>query len=223
MTARAVVVDVEGTTTDVRFVHDTLFGIARADLPSFVVAHAGEPEVEGAREAVAVALGVDPEEVTATALAETLRAWIDADRKDTELKALQGRIWREGYLAGRVRGHVYRDVRPALERWRAAGAKLAVFSSGSVEAQKLLFRHSTDGDLAVLFDAHFDTRTGKKDDPRAYAAIAAALGVAPVEVLFLSDAPREVEAATAAGMRARLVARGERRADAVSSFDEIDG
>jgi enolase-phosphatase E1 len=197
---RAVLLDIEGTTTDVRFVHDTLFGVARRDLPAYVAAHPNEPEVRCAREAVAAEQGRPAGDVTADALAAALLAWIDEDRKETSLKALQGKIWREAYASGGLRSHVYPDVEPALRRWRAAGLTVAIFSSGSVEAQKLLFRHTAAGDLTGHLAAYFDTTTGPKREPESYRRIAGALGLPPGAVLFLSDIVAELDAAAAAGM-----------------------
>lgn len=199
--ARAVLVDIEGTTTDVRFVHDTLFPVARRDLAAYVSAHAGSPEVEAARSAVARERGAGEQAVSDGELAAALLAWIDEDRKETTLKALQGKIWRSAYESGGLRSHVYADVEPALRRWRDLGVMLAVFSSGSVEAQELLFRHTTSGDLTGLFTAFFDTTTGPKREAGAYQRIAEALGLRPEEVLFLSDVVAELDAAAAAGMR----------------------
>ncbi|WP_437612516.1 acireductone synthase [Sorangium sp. So ce834] len=225
--ARAVLVDIEGTTTDVRFVHETLFSVARRDLAAYVSAHAGSPEVEAARSAVARERGAPAQAVSDGELAAALRAWIDEDRKETALKALQGKIWRSAYESGGLRSHVYADVAPALRRWRERGATLAVFSSGSVEAQKLLFQHTTSGDLTGLFTAFFDTTTGPKREAGAYQRIAEALGVQPGEVLFLSDVAAELDAAAAAGMRTVQLLRpgtarepGSRHA-AAERFDEI--
>ncbi|WP_434046198.1 MULTISPECIES: acireductone synthase [Sorangium] len=225
--ARAVLVDIEGTTTDVRFVHETLFSVARRDLAGYVSAHAGSPEVEAARGAVARERGAREEAVSDGELAAVLLAWIDEDRKETSLKALQGKIWRSAYESGGLRSHVYPDVEPALRRWRDSGVTLAVFSSGSVEAQELLFRHTTAGDLTGLFTRFFDTTTGPKREAAAYQRIAEALGVRPGEVLFLSDVAAELDAAAAAGMRAAQILRPGTARDAggrhavAERFDEI--
>ncbi|WP_437757874.1 acireductone synthase [Sorangium sp. So ce1389] len=225
--ARAVLVDIEGTTTDVRFVHETLFSVARRDLAAHVCGHAGSPEVEAARGAVARERGVSAAAVSDGELAAALLSWIDEDRKETSLKALQGKIWRSAYESGGLRSHVYPDVEPALRRWRDLGVTLAVFSSGSVEAQELLFRHSTAGDLTGLFTRFFDTTTGPKREPGAYEKIAEALGVRPGEVLFLSDVAAELDAAAEAGMRTVQILRpgtardtGGRHAVA-ETFDQV--
>jgi enolase-phosphatase E1 len=190
----AILTDIEGTTSSLSFVHDTLFPYARARLPAYVAEHGGD-------------------------LAQLL-AWMDADAKVTELKDIQGRIWAEGYAAGELTGHVYPDAAEALQHWHADGLKLAVFSSGSVAAQKLIFGHSDQGDLSPLFSGWFDTTTGPKREAMSYLLIADALGVSPADMLFLSDIAAETDAAKAAGMRAMLIDRDGGAGD-IASFAEI--
>ena len=187
---RTVLTDIEGTTSAIAFVKETLFPFALGALDSFLDAHGAEAEVAAI---LAQVPGPDPR--------TTLRGWMAADVKATPLKALQGLIWRAGFEDGRLRGHLWPDVAPCLRAWHAAGLRLAVYSSGSVEAQRLLFRHSLAGDLEPLFDGFFDTRMGHKRDAASYAAIAAALGDAAGQVLFLSDVAEELDAARAAGLR----------------------
>jgi enolase-phosphatase E1 len=191
---RAILTDIEGTTSSLSFVHDTLFPYARARLPEYTAEHGGD-------------------------LAQLL-AWMDADAKVTELKDIQGRIWAQGYAAGELAGHVYPDAAEALRRWHGDGIKLAVFSSGSVAAQKLIFGHSNQGDLSPLFSGWFDTTTGPKREAMSYLLIADALGVSPADMLFLSDIAAETDAAKAAGMRAMLIDRDDGAGD-IASFAEI--
>lgn len=214
---RAIVTDIEGTTGSIAFVHEVLFPYSRARLASFVAEHpdAVGPVLEEARRLAG--------EMDEAALVEALIRWIDEDRKAGPLKTLQGMIWRSGYESGEIVGHVYDDAVRGLRRWREAGLRLAVYSSGSVEAQKLLFGHSRAGDLTGLFDAWFDTAVGAKADSASYLRIAEALHEPPARVLFLSDAPAEIAAARAAGMQAvRLVREGQAAAGEAASFDEID-
>ncbi len=134
--------------------------------------------------------------------------WLmDRDRKSTGLKSLQGKLWEEAYRAGDLKGEVYPDVPPALERWRGQGIDIAIFSSGSVQAQRSLFSSTNTGDLTRFIRAYFDTTTGPKTAPESYARIAAALGRLPSEVLFLSDIGAELDAALAAGMQTALCVR----------------
>ena len=144
------------------------------------------------------------ETLAAAAYAEWL---MDRDRKSTALKSLQGRIWKGGYGSGALESHVYPDVRPALERWRAQGRSVAIFSSGSVLAQRLLFENTREGDLTPLLQGYFDTTTGPKGAADSYRRIAEALRVAPAAVLFVSDVPAELDAARSAGMGTALCVR----------------
>jgi enolase-phosphatase E1 len=150
----------------------------------------------------------DPSLSTEAVIALFLQ-WIDEDRKVTPLKTLQGLIWADGYTRGELRGHVYDDAAEYLRIWHAAGHRLHVFSSGSIAAQKLLFGHTSHGDLTPLFSGYFDTTTGPKLENSSYSKIAAAIGRAAGEVLFLSDHTGELDAAAAAGMRTACLDRGE--------------
>lgn len=219
---RVVLTDIEGTTTSISFVTDVLFPYARARIPAWVHAHAAEPEVAAALVQVRAEAGV----ARTDEVVEVLLRWMDEDRKATPLKTIQGLIWEQGYANGDLQSHLYPDVIPSLRAWRAAGLTLAVYSSGSERAQRLLFAHSPDGDLTPLFSAFFDTRVGGKREARSYQAIAAALDVPTAEVLFLSDVLEELDAAAAAGMETRWLVRegagGQNmRHQMARSFEEI--
>ena len=203
MIPRAILTDIEGTTSSIAFVHDVLFPFSRSRLADYVDEHAGALTaiLDGVR-----AEAGDPLLDTGGCIA-LLEQWHDADRKIGPLKALQGRIWQEGYASGAIRGHVYPDAAAGLRRWHQRGFMLAVYSSGSVAAQKLLFGHSDFGDLTALFTAHFDTQVGAKQEADAYRRIAEALGCAPRDILFLSDVEAELAAAHAAGLAVTLLAR----------------
>jgi enolase-phosphatase E1 len=199
-----VLTDIEGTTSAISFVKDVLFPYARAALPGFVREHGAEPEVRQWLDRAAVdAGGVCKDEV----IVEVLQGWIDEDRKHPALKALQGMIWQDGYDGGDYQAHVYPDAAQALRGWHAAGHTLAVYSSGSVPAQKLLFGHSTEGDLSSLFSAWFDTAVGGKRETASYANIVQALGVPARDIVFLSDIVEELDAAREAGLRTVLLDR----------------
>jgi enolase-phosphatase E1 len=202
---KAVLTDIEGTTSSISFVKDVLFPYARARLPAFVATHADVPEVnhwlhETAKEAGLVS--ANQHEIVAL-----LQRWIDEDRKATPLKALQGMIWEDGYRSGEYRAHVYPDVAPNLRAWKQRGLEIYVYSSGSVAAQKLFFAFSDAGDLSDLFSGNFDTETGPKRDPNSYRSIAIAIGTPAAEILFLSDIVAELDAARSAGMNTTLLAR----------------
>ncbi len=206
---------------------DVLFPYAQEHLTDFIARRRDDPAVAQALRETASAAG-EPQAAEARLIA-LLRAWMDEDRKITPLKTLQGLIWAEGYARGVLRGHVYADAAAALRRWHAAGLALYVYSSGSVGAQKLLFGHSTAGDLTPLFTGYFDTTIGAKGDAAAYRRIVAAIDVAPEDVLFLSDREAELDAARLAGWQAAFLARPADAPPGVTSkfplfasFDEID-
>jgi enolase-phosphatase E1 len=201
-----ILTDIEGTTSSISFVKDVLFPYARRALPAFVMRHGDEPEVRRWLDAAAADLGGACSDDT---IVEALQGWIDEDRKHTALKALQGMVWADGYGRADFTAHVYPDAPVALRRWHEHGHRLAVYSSGSVPAQKLLFAHTDAGDLSPLFDAWFDTEVGGKRDPESYVRIADRLHVPAAKVLFLSDVVAELDAARAAGMRTMLVDRRE--------------
>jgi len=201
---RAVITDIEGTTTSVDFVFDVLFPYARERMAEFVRRHAADPVVREHLTAVSRETGRPLDDEAAIA---QLIGWIDEDRKATPLKALQGMIWEAGYRAGAFTGHVYEDVARNLRAWHDRGVRLYVYSSGSVPAQRLLFGYSDAGDLTPLFDGYFDTRIGGKRDTVSYVAILDQIGLVGEEVLFLSDTEEELDAASAAGMHTLQLVR----------------
>jgi len=158
------------------------------------------------------------------ALFEQLRQWSNEDRKVTPLKTFQGMVWEQGFKSGAIKGHVYTDVKPALEQWTSMGIKLAIFSSGSIAAQKQLFGFSIEGDLTPYFPAFFDTTTGMKRDEQTYQLIVEQLQAPANSVLFLSDIHQELEAAYAAGLRTLQLVRPGTEANwswCVADFSEI--
>lgn len=198
MTIKAILTDIEGTTSAVSFVFEVLFPYAAKHLPEFVRQHAGRADV--AQQIAAVRQessepGADVERVI-----EILLGWIAEDRKATPLKALQGMVWEQGYQAGQLKGHVYPDAVAALKQWHEAGYQLFVYSSGSIQAQKLIFGCSQAGDLSPLFSGYFDTTSGPKREAQSYERITQAIGCAPQQILFLSDIVEELDAARLAGM-----------------------
>lgn len=205
MTLKAILTDIEGTTSSVSFVFDVLFPYAQAHLPDFVRAHAEEALVAAQLAAVRQESGepdADLERVIAILL-----DWIAADRKATPLKALQGMIWQQGYENGQLKGHVYPDAVTALQRWKSEGYALYVYSSGSIQAQKLIFGYAEAGDLTPLFSGYFDTTSGGKRETASYQCIAKAIGLPAEEILFLSDVKEELDAAQQAGMQTVGLAR----------------
>ncbi len=219
---RVILTDIEGTTTPVSFVYDVLFPYARARIAAYVRDHQRDLTdlLAEVREAAH-----DPG-LTVEGCIDLLLGWMDEDRKIAPLKTVQGMIWRDGYEAGRYTGQVFPDVAPALRSWTQQGCRVCIYSSGSVDAQELLFRHSDAGDLTPFISGYFDTRIGGKKDAASYRRIAREIGAAPSSVLFLSDHPDELDAAASAGMAALGLSRPgnqvslEGRA-AVTGFDQI--
>lgn len=201
---KAIVTDIEGTTSSLSFVKDVLFPYSRERMAGFVRAHANDAAVRKLLDEVRQIMGgrTGDEKIIVQ-----LVQWIDADKKVTPLKALQGMIWEAGFKQGDFKGHVYEDAVRKLKAWHAQGIKLYVFSSGSVQAQKLLFAYSEYGDLTPLFSGYFDTTVGAKREEDAYRKIAQRIGLAPDNIMFLSDIKEELDAARAAGMHTTLLAR----------------
>lgn len=222
-TMPAVVLDIEGTTTPISFVYDVLFPYARQHAQAYLKAHWGEAELvpcieafrEQSRQDLAAGLPVQPvplageadAEVTRQAVAANVRTYMEADRKVTCLKTLQGLVWRDGYDEGELQGVVFDDVPGALRRWHEGGTAVYIYSSGSIEAQQLLFRYSNHGDLSGCLSGYFDTTTGPKRDSDSYRKIAASVGLPPADMLFATDVLAEAEAAHAAGFKVVLLKR----------------
>jgi enolase-phosphatase E1 len=237
---QAILLDIEGTTTPIDFVFRTLFPYARERLEQFLLEHGSEPGIRediaalreqhraDATEKLNPPRWADDSPSTELASATAYGAWlIDRDNKCSALKSLQGKIWQEGYRSGDLHGEVYPDVPAALARWSRQGKIISIFSSGSVLAQKLLFGSTPVGDLTVFLSAYFDTTTGPKNAPASYLRIAEALALKAPNILFISDIPKELDAAHDARMQTTLCVRTgstEQVASAhhiVNSFDHI--
>ncbi len=238
--ARAFLLDIEGTTTPIEFVHQVLFPYARKQVLDFLRQHQQVPgvsaDVEALRKEHALDLAQGANlpgwpDVSADTVLESVAAYVyllmDRDRKSTALKSLQGKIWEQGYRAGELHGEVYPDVPRAFARWQKQEKDICIFSSGSVLAQKLLFAHSTSGDLTHFIKEYFDTTTGKKEEAESYARISTALRLPPRELVFVSDTVVELDAASVAGMQTILCVRPGRerpsnsRHPSILTFDEI--
>lgn len=224
--ARGILLDIEGTTSSIKFVRDVLFPFARKNLRTFLNAHWDHSGMNEVRLAMAHDAGFDTFEewysskhgfsaLTESAkereckeiIAKEAEKLMDRDAKSTGLKELQGLIWEDGYHSGELKAHVYDDVVPALQAWKTAGADLRIYSSGSVHAQQLFFGHSEKGNLLPLFSGHYDTHVGGKKEANSYRAIAANFGLPPSSIAFFSDIVDELEAARGAGMQTVLVVR----------------
>ncbi len=218
--AAVVLLDIEGTIGSKTFLTQVLAPYAREYLRSYIAQHQDLPAVvQALQDTVALSgtPGVDP--------VDTLLEWIDQDRKAPPLKKLQGLVWQAGFEGGAFQGHLFPDAVDALRQWHAQGLPLAIYSSGSVQAQHLYFAHSVAGNLRPWFVAHFDTDSGAKVEAASYGRIAAALGQAPARVLFASDSVAELQAAQTAGLQVVHVVREDTAPDArfagVHSFAEF--
>jgi enolase-phosphatase E1 len=223
MSIKAILTDIEGTTSAVSFVFEVLFPYAATHLPEFVRQNAERADVAEQLQAVRQDSGEPAADVER--VIEILLSWIAEDRKATPLKALQGMVWQQGYQAGQLKGHVYPDAVQALKRWHQQGYQLFVYSSGSIQAQRLIFGCSEAGDLSPLFSGYFDTTSGPKREAQSYQRITQTIGCQPEQMLFLSDIVQELDAARAAGMATCGLVRdgGELVGHPnVSSFTQID-
>jgi enolase-phosphatase E1 len=237
---RVILLDIEGTTTPIEFVTQVLFPYASRKLEEFLQENFQDPQIESlvrglrAQHREDERLGLQPpawSEKNMAAELETAIAYshwlMRKDSKCTALKSLQGKIWQKGYASGELRGQLYPDVPPALERWRKQKREICIYSSGSVLAQRLLFQTTTFGDLTSYIKEYFDTRIGDKSDSESYKRIAALLDHAPREVLFLSDAGREIQAASATGCitalcdRSGKLGEGKLGSKVIRTFDEV--
>lgn len=203
---KAIVTDIEGTTSSLSFVKDVLFPYARTHLPEFVRRHHNDAEVKGLLDDARQIAGA---ELDLEALTGQFITWIDQDQKITPLKSLQGLIWLDGYRQGNFTGHIYPDAVAQLRAWHDQGYSLYVYSSGSVQAQKLLFGYSDAGDLTPLFSGYFDTHIGGKREADSYRRIAEQIGLSAEAILFLSDIREELDAAAEAGFKTCWLVRDQ--------------
>ncbi|MCX7759583.1 MAG: acireductone synthase [Hydrogenothermaceae bacterium] len=226
MDIKAIITDIEGTTTPISFVKDVLFPYSYQKIEEFLKNHWEEEEIKKIVEDIKHIEGRD---LSFEEIVNTLRRWIEEDRKITPLKQLQGIIWEDGYKSGELKGYIYPDAYEKLKKWFEKGIKLYVYSSGSVKAQKLLFSHTNYGDLTYLFSGYFDTKIGSKIESESYKKILENIGISPENILFLSDNPEEIKAAAQSGIKVYRLVRPK---DAeyienfpypqITSFEEIN-
>ena len=212
--------DIEGTTTPIDFVYEILFPFARTHVEGYLRQNLGSEELRLDLAKLRAEYGTDvaqklappplrdgPADIQVGSIVAYFHWLMDRDRKSTGLKSLQGKIWRQGYLDGELKGRVFPDVPPALERWHKKDLSISIFSSGSVLAQKLLFANTEAGDLTSFIRGYFDTTTGPKTAGESYRRIAAKLQFQPSEILFISDETAELDAGKSVGMETVLCVR----------------
>lgn len=211
---KTILLDIEGTTTPIDFVHKTLFPYAKAKIGEFVAANFDEINAEIAqlkaeyrKDFTEQIYGRSFKEDAPESVVNYLKFLIDIDRKSTPLKSLQGKIWQKGYESGDLKSEIFDDVPRAFEKWKDEDIAIAIFSSGSVLAQKLIFAYSNFGDLTHFISNYFDTNIGGKKESESYKKIAENLKLKADELLFVSDVPAELDTARKAGMQTALVVR----------------
>lgn len=209
-----ILLDIEGTTCPVSFVTNTLFPYAKSELKNFLETHRNNPSINQLIKNADEEWRQDNDEDSAILRRQLdesqrpihlkieayLQLLITADKKSTALKDIQGKIWREGYTTGKISSELYEDAHESLERWHKQGFRLAVYSSGSIEAQHLLYKYTNKGDLEDLFSHWFDTHIGNKKKESSYTSIALAMNCEPENILFISDNSDECDAAINAGL-----------------------
>lgn len=201
---KAILTDIEGTISSLEYVRKVMFPYSKENLRSFMMKHKDEEIVKKTLEDISTKFGksVDIEESI-----KILESWIDNDLKEPILKEIQGYIWEEGFRNGKLKGHIYQDAYRKLIEWKEIGIKIYVFSSGSVKAQKLFFKHTDYGDITNIFSGLFDTKIGSKKDKNSYLRISNEIKLKPPEILFLSDVEDELDASSEAGMKTIKVLR----------------
>ena len=232
---KAILLDIEGTTTPINFVHKILFPFAEVNLIDFLGHNFGdvseeivELKVEYRKDFTQQIYGRKFDEKSPESVANYLKFLIEVDRKSTPLKSLQGKIWQKGYESGELKSEIFADVPKAFEAWKSLGKTIAIYSSGSILAQKLLFGYTTLGNLNPFISNYFDTQTGGKKEALSYRKIAKHLNFPPVEILFISDILAELDAASDAGLNTLLSVRPGNgiihqpiNHDAIGSFEDL--
>ncbi|NPA52820.1 MAG: acireductone synthase [Aquificae bacterium] len=201
---KAILIDIEGTTSPISFVKEVLFPYSKQKLQTYLKENLDKKHVQTIIQSIKEEIGRD---LSIAEIVNILKDWIDKDQKITPLKELQGLIWEEGFKTGTLKAPIYKDAYEKMKEWKQKGYKLYIYSSGSTKAQKLFFSHTEYGDILSLFDGHFDTKIGNKKDPNSYKKISKEIGLKPEEILFLSDNPQEIEASAKAGMKAIRIVR----------------
>ncbi len=201
---KVILLDIEGTIAPISFVKEVMFPYSKNKLETFLKENKDKEEIKKIIEEIKKIEGRD---LTLEEIIETLKRWIDEDKKITPLKDLQGYIWKEGFEKGELKAPIYDDAIEKIKEWKNKGYKIYIYSSGSVQAQKLFFSNTNYGNILNMFNGHFDTKIGNKKDKSSYIKIAKEIGVKPEEIIFLSDDEKEIESSIKAGMRGIKVSR----------------
>jgi enolase-phosphatase E1 len=201
---KVILLDIEGTIAPISFVKEVMFPYSKNKLEKFLKENKDKEEIKKIIEEVEK---IEGKKLTLSEVIEILKRWIDEDKKITPLKDLQGYIWKEGFEKGELKAPIYEDAIKKIKEWKNKGYKIYIYSSGSVQAQKLFFSHTNYGNILNMFDGHFDTKIGNKKDKNSYLKIAKEIGVEPKEIIFLSDDEKEIESSIEAGLKGIKVSR----------------
>ncbi|WP_029520994.1 acireductone synthase [Persephonella sp. IF05-L8] len=222
---KAILIDIEGTVSPISFVKDVLFPYSEEKMEKFIKENKDKPEIKNILQQVQE---IEGKEMDIDEIIQTLKRWIKEDRKIAPLKDIQGFIWKEGFENGQIKAPLYEDAYRKMKEWKEKVYKLYIYSSGSVQAQKLFFSHTDKGNILNWFSGHFDTKIGNKKETQSYRKIAQEIGLKPEEILFLSDNPDEIKAAAQAGMKVYRLVRPQDTEyienfeyPQIKSFDEV--
>ncbi len=225
-TIKSILLDIEGTTTSISFVHDVLFPLSIKEMNAFLKKNWNNPIISEEKFLLKKELLIN--QSTPESLSKILTSWIKHDKKHTQLKLIQGKIWKEAYQNGEVKSHIYEDVPIALKKWQEEKISIYIYSSGSVQAQKLLFQYSMYGDLTSYLSGYFDTKIGSKKDKESYFKISEKIQVPPENILFISDSAEELDAASKANTQVVLSVRDQTQSSPtkikypkIESFDSL--
>ncbi len=222
---KAILIDIEGTVSPISFVKDVLFPYSEEKMEKFIKENKDKHEIKNILQQVQE---IEGKEMDIDEIIQTLKRWIKEDRKIAPLKDIQGFIWKEGFESGQIKAPLYEDAYLKMKEWKEKVYKLYIYSSGSVQAQKLFFSHTDKGNILNWFSGHFDTKIGNKKETQSYRKIAQEIGLKPEEILFLSDNPDEIKAAAQAGMKVYRLVRPQDTEyienfeyPQIKSFDEV--
>ena len=235
-----ILLDIEGTTSSIDFIKDTMFPFVRKELDTYLRVNWDSEELNEALELIAKDRrsqsfaewcgGQSDKDKLQKLVRDEVIKLMDEDAKERGLKQLQGLIWKPGFKNKEIIAHVYDDVFPALQDWQNAGCDLRTYSSGSSDAAKLFFGHTRVGDMLYFFNNHhYDTTIGLKKETESYRKIAENFHVSPNKILFVSDVPEELDAASKAGLTVALCKRPDNRNvpkehgyPEITSFEQIE-
>ena len=224
--------DIEGTTTPISFVHETLFPYSKKRLKQFLKTLEFDKSLESdlieenssdlSKENYKESILDSNQEIDKNKLESYLNFLIRVDRKSKPLKEIQGKIWRDGYESGELKSIIYADVKLFFEKLKELDKKIYIYSSGSVEAQKLIFKYSKLGDLSIYIHDYFDTNIGGKKEPESYSKILANINIPAKELVFFTDVKEEADAASYNKIKSYIMNRPGNKKQVPHTYDILD-